>query len=1028
MIISSAMIASIIGSFLANHAITKTIQTIKPIAKEIGEDAIKSTASDFVKDHTIGIVSDFFNNKELKNKLCGYIAKACKDVLLSYKGDSYIQTIDPNFDNSLNGISKYLIKNQETLFVFDEIEHYEVGVNAFSDDVQLEDFFSKIGLEYNVAQFFLKTDFVNRWINKIADYIALDEEMYRLIVLKNINSISGKMDLMDYIFFATKSIDSSIKNYLKTKSVQETQALTIYNRYLHAKYNKQDQICGKGIINLDVFDLYYQQTVNRKVGVFYRNYLPEYVLPEDIESRKSDLNKEIEYMDYMPIETMFHFYDDVFLFSESGYGKTTFVSYFISLITGIYLDKKKYVLRNSDYISSLSEYLIIPFSCTEFEKNSGVCADYSMLLQSYAQKYNIQDLLNVYLKSGNLLLIFDDFNRLTDKNTRNSFCRAIRDFKEVYPGSKCLILSGDKSTELHDQYLPNFENISINPLSSLDLEAYVVNYCKLFGIKPNMQAQLLGELNTWDSRYAMIIENPKYVSLIINLYINGDIKLMDVASIYHQICRELVLNMTDSLFPEYSLRKTGRIIDEFELILSELAFAHLYENRTVFDYDYVADRIDYYFEENSKLIIDYLIQNKYCILQYTRQNFYFTHACRFAIEYYASKRLVGKPDFISEGTDICKSSYELWKSSFCLSMLTSGVDIGTSAVRSVLYNLSSDNYLNEIRMAAQALCMFDKEILQKRGERKEVLLRCKDELKKILNLHNISPIEKNEFAQYLSQLGDDRDGVSDCVPTLIFIEKGSVVLGGDNITFAEKYIYEMDYDYYISKYPITNAQYEYFLKSRPDYPLPTDPNHIWDLKTRSIDRRFSNHPVVGVNFLDALEYCKWLNDVMQTTGIYNSEYNIMLPSDAEWLKAYRGSIITNNDPDGQYAPLYPWGDEWKDNYANTPINGSGAYSTTAVGVYENNVSKYGIFDMCGNVLEWTSTIWGNEISSSLFGARYNPNDGREEISNCSLMRIARGGSWLFAEGVAKCSCRLNPDQKFPDTGFRIVYKPIMKSK
>jgi len=196
---------------------------------------------------------------------------------------------------------------------------------------------------------------------------------------------------------------------------------------------------------------------------------------------------------------------------------------------------------------------------------------------------------------------------------------------------------------------------------------------------------------------------------------------------------------------------------------------------------------------------------------------------------------------------------------------------------------------------------------------------------------------------------------------------------------------------YISKYPITNAQYKYFIEDE-GHPSPAD----WT-GGRNYPAWKADHPVVAVSWHDARAYCAWLS---RKTG-----FAFRLPTEAEWEKAAQG-------PDRR---TYPWGDSWNKYHCACAEREDS--DTVHVGRDSpEGDSRFGVSDMAGNVWEWTSSL--------LKDLPYDPSDGRED-PKAQGDRVLRGGSFKDGREQVSCAHRIHnqPEATGEEIGFRIAVSP-----
>ncbi len=184
--------------------------------------------------------------------------------------------------------------------------------------------------------------------------------------------------------------------------------------------------------------------------------------------------------------------------------------------------------------------------------------------------------------------------------------------------------------------------------------------------------------------------------------------------------------------------------------------------------------------------------------------------------------------------------------------------------------------------------------------------------------------------------------------------------------------------YRITRYLVTNQQYAAFLRAHPSTPAPyVDAAwanaYNWDRKERTYPLGKGNFPVVLVTWEEAKAYCEWVGG--------------RLPTQEEWERAARGV-------DGR---MYPWGNTFDMRKANTRESGLGG--PTPVGLFIEGLSPEGLFDVAGNVWEWTSSDYNLKT------------------------KVLRGGAWSFAADSARvfASERSLPHNRSAAIGFRVAF-------
>jgi formylglycine-generating enzyme required for sulfatase activity len=294
---------------------------------------------------------------------------------------------------------------------------------------------------------------------------------------------------------------------------------------------------------------------------------------------------------------------------------------------------------------------------------------------------------------------------------------------------------------------------------------------------------------------------------------------------------------------------------------------------------------------------------------------------------------------------------------------------------------------------------------------------------------------------------------------------GTFDMGSNDHYPEERPVHRVSVDaFLIDRYPVTNAMFRQFVEatghvttaettpdakdypgaknellkpgslvfSRPSGPVDLRDFHNWWRWVLGADWRHprgpnstikgrENHPVVHVSFTDVEAYAKWAGKE--------------IPTEAEWEFAARG---------GRDGTVYAWGDEftpdgrhmantWQGDFPWQNLKSDGFEGTSPVGSFPPN--GYGLYDMIGNVWEWTADWYSDRHPDKPVAsccAPRNPRGGPEVESydNCNPRiriprKVLKGGSHLCAPNYCR---RYRPAARFPEpidtstchVGFRCV--------
>jgi formylglycine-generating enzyme required for sulfatase activity len=189
--------------------------------------------------------------------------------------------------------------------------------------------------------------------------------------------------------------------------------------------------------------------------------------------------------------------------------------------------------------------------------------------------------------------------------------------------------------------------------------------------------------------------------------------------------------------------------------------------------------------------------------------------------------------------------------------------------------------------------------------------------------------------------------------------------------------------FWLGRTEVTQGQYENIFGENPS----------------SFKNAGKDAPVERVSWTDAMEFCRKLNERERASGRLPEGYAYTLPTEAQWEYAYRAGTTTEYPEDADAMA-------WHKKNSNE--------STHLVGLRRPNL--WGLYDMAGNVLEWTYDWYGDYPGGSVIDPK-GPRRG--------YYRTARGGSWRMELRVCRSAARSGGSEARMDytLGFRLALSP-----
>ncbi|MBC8443605.1 MAG: SUMF1/EgtB/PvdO family nonheme iron enzyme [Deltaproteobacteria bacterium] len=794
------------------------------------------------------------------------------------------------------------------------------------------------------------------------------------------------------------------------------------------------------------------------------------------------------------------------LLGDPGSGKSTFLNHLALCLAAHSLEPEAgWLDRLSGWPADASDVLPIPVVLRDFarwmpeNKKKAVPRHQWDFILNRLESQNLgfaADSIHDTLERGKALVLMDGLDEIPEQSQRSFIRDAVVAFHGRYPDSRLIVTCRVLSYQDKARQLAGFPVFEMAPFEEekIDtfIEAWYAELARLGEVKTLAEAKgLAGKLKTAVRRTDLwrLAPNPLLLTVMALVHTHKG-RLPEARSMLYEETGDLLLWRWGQIKvggedASPKLRKLLLEADRAEVdlkrVLWDVAF-HAHQSRGADETDTLADieesRLETAIAELhptgslkwARSLIDTIKLRAGLLIE--REPGVYTFPHRTFQEYMAGAHLAIQPDFAKLSAALA-SEGSFWREVVLLAAgrlvyLGGESDRPLAMVSELCPSSEKDDEVSwrNVWLAGDALLEIGLNRVQDTALGRDLLIRLRDRLSGLLQLGRLNPMERAAAGETLAYLEDPRKEVT-TIPHMTFciIPAGPFQMGeGEDLHPNDR----LEYNYWMGKYPVTNAQYAAFVKSGGyrERRLWTEAEKAEVWKNGKVKGRFegdfrdhpwdfgtpfdlSNYPVVGVTWYEALAFCRWLTETWKKAKQLPNTWSVRLPTEAEWEKAARGglelpekpllasidqglgeilpdiALVVNSRPEREF----PWGETTakdKPNKNRANYDDSGIGSTSAVGCFPEGVSPYGCNDMAGNVWEWTHSLWGEDWNEPAFKYPYDQEDGREdETAGKEIRRVLRGGSFFDPVRPLRCAYRywFSPAIRFGYLGFRVVVAP-----